>query len=278
MATRLLDAGVPLAVWNRTRARSVPLSARGARVADTPAEAAHGADVVITMLADPGAVLSVLAGDQGVLRGAARGTTMVDCSTIGPEDARAAAALCRDQGLRYVDAPVLGSVRQAEAGELVALAGGDAATVDAVEPVLRHVAKRVVRAGAVGEGNALKLVMNLLVGGVTELLAEAVLLGERAGLAPELVRETISSSVLASPFIGYKLPQLVERRLAPLFTTELMLKDLNLVVHLGGDVGAPLPVTTAVRDLYARASTAGHGEEDFAAVIELLAAGERAGR
>lgn len=272
MAERLLAAGHTLAVWNRTRSRGEDLAARGATLAASPADAARDAEVVITMLADPGAVMRVLSGDDGVLHGVPRGAVVVDCSTVGPEDARAEAALCEDHGLRFVEAPVLGSVNQARTGELVALAGGDPAVIDAVEPVLRVMAKKVVRAGAVGSGSALKLVMNLLVGGLAELAAEAIVLGERAGVPREAIRDTIGASVLASPFLGYKLPQLIERKFQPaLFTTDLLLKDLNLILHLGADVHAPLPATTAIRDVYARASAAGHGAEDFAAVIAQVA-------
>ncbi|HEU4564996.1 MAG TPA: NAD(P)-dependent oxidoreductase [Gemmatimonadaceae bacterium] len=272
MAERLLDAGHRLSVWNRTRSRGEDLATRGATLAETPAAAVRDSEMVITMLADPGAVMRVLSSDDGVLRGALRGAVMVDCSTVGPEDARAEAALCADHGLRFVEAPVLGSVNQARSGELVALAGGDPAAIDAAEPVLRVMAKQVVRAGAVGTGSALKLVMNLLIGGLTELAAEALVLGERAGVPREAIRETVGASVLASPFLGYKLPQLVERKFHPaLFTTDLLLKDLNLLVHLGKDVGAPLPATTVIRDVYARTAAAGHGGEDFASVIAQVA-------
>ena len=167
---------------------------------------------------------------------------------------------------------MLGSLKQAGAGELVALAGGDADVVDAVEPVLRAMAKQVVRAGPVGNGSALKLVMNLLVGGLTELLAEAFVLAEAAGIDKAAIRETLLASVLASPFVGYKAPQLLERQFAPLFTTGLMLKDLNLILHLAQDEGVTLPATTAIRDVYARSARAGREEQDFSAVIEQLSA------
>lgn len=270
MAARLLEAGYPLAVWNRTAGRGDEFVQRGARRGATPADAAAQARIIFLMVADPGAVEGVLLGDEGVLRGVSRDATVVNCSTVGPEDARTFAANCAAAGARYVDAPVLGSLNQARTGALVALAGGDADVITEVEPVLRVLAKQVVRAGTVGEGSALKLIMNLLVGGITELLAESITRAERAGLARDVVRETLLGSVLASPFVGYKAPQLFDRQFAPLFTTQLMLKDLNLLLHFAADLGVALPATSVIRDVYVKAVAAGHGEEDFAAVREAL--------
>jgi 3-hydroxyisobutyrate dehydrogenase-like beta-hydroxyacid dehydrogenase len=224
------------------------------------------------MLADPSAVERALLADDGVLAGARSGALIIDCSTIGPEDSRDMAASCGARGVEYLDAPVLGSVRQAESGELVALVGGDAELVSRATPVLERLTKRVVNVGSTGQGSALKLVMNLLVGGITELLAEAITLAERSGISTNVLRETLMSSVLASPFFGYKAPQLLDRNFAPLFATRLLLKDLDLILHQARDVGAALPATTVVRDLYARAAAAGFGDADFAAVIEQLAA------
>ena len=274
MAARLLAAGYPLAVWNRTAERSRELAARGARAAATPAEAARGAAVVVMMLADPAAVeRALLSVDDGALVALAPGATVVDCSTVGPEDSRAYAANCAARGVRFVDAPVLGSTPAAEQGALTILAGGDEAAIAGVEPVLRHLGSRVVRAGPTGHGSALKLVMNLLVGGLTELMAEAFVLAERAGVSTAAVRETLMSSVLASPFVGYKAPQLLDRQFAPLFTTRLMLKDLDLALRLADVAGARLPAAVAIRDAYAAAERAGRGDEDFSAVIEEVARG-----
>lgn len=270
MAMRLLEAGYGVAVWNRTAARADDLVAAGARRVDTPAEAARGARVVVLMLADPAAVERVLFGADGVLAGAERGMLVVDCSTIGPDDARTFAANCASAGVRYMDAPVLGSLTQATTGALVALVAGDDDVVAEAEPVLRAFAKRIVRAGKVGQGSALKLVMNLLLGGLTELLAESIVLAERAGLSRDVVRDTLLDSVLASPFVGYKAPQLLERRYAPLFTTQLMLKDLNLALHLAAELGLTLPATTTIRDMYVKAASTDHAEQDFASVREVV--------
>ena len=273
MAARLLAAGYPLRVWNRTAARGRDLGERGARLALTPAAAVEGADIIVTMLADPAAVERVFHGDDGLLTALKPGATVIDCSTVGPDDSRAFATHCAGAGVRFIDAPVLGSIPQAEQGALLILAGGDADTLDAAEPILLVLGKQIVRAGPVGNGSALKLVMNLLVGGITELLAEAIVLAERAGVEKDVVQRTLAASVLHSPFLGYKAPQLLDRQFAPLFTTQLMLKDLNLVLELAGVLGVMLPATTTVRDQYARSSSADRAEQDFSAVIEELEEG-----
>jgi 3-hydroxyisobutyrate dehydrogenase-like beta-hydroxyacid dehydrogenase len=270
MAARLLGAGCPLIVWNRTPERAAELAERGARVAATPAEAARGARFVVLMLADPAAADAVLLGEGGALAALDPGATVVDCSTVGPADSRRAAARCADVGVGFVDAPVLGSTPAAEQGTLTVLAGGEERAVRAAEPLLHLFGSRVVRTGEVGSASALKLVMNVLVGGLTELLAEGVLLAERSGLAKDVVRDALFSSVLNSPFLGYKAPQLLERRFSPLFTTSLMLKDLDLALALAAEHGLALPGTAAVRDAYAAAAKAGRRDDDFSAVIEEL--------
>ena len=274
MAQRLLDAGHSLAVWSRTRAHAEALVARGARVADSPADAARDAKMVVLMLADPRAVESVLGGPHGVTSAPLGDALVIDCSTVGPGHARRFAELVRHAGGRFIDAPVLGSTPAATAGTLTVLASGEGAALDTAEPILARFG-RVVRAGEVGQGNALKLVMNLLVGGLTEVLAEALVLGERSGLSATLVRETIFASVLKSPFLEYKAPQLFEKRYAPLFGASLMLKDMDLILAQARGVGASLPAAAVMRELYGEtvAESAAQGEErDFAAVIEAVRA------
>lgn len=273
MATRLLEAGHPLTVWNRSPERVRALAARGATVAATPGEAARGANFIVLMLADPPAVDAVLGGEQGVLAAVAPGATVIDCSTVGPADSRRAAERCAAAGAEFVDAPVLGSTPAAEQGTLTVLAGGSDVAALAADPILRIFGSRVVRTGGVGSASALKLVMNVLVGGLTELLAEGVLLAERSGLPKDVVRDALFASVLNSPFLGYKAPQLLDRKFSPLFTTGLMLKDLDLALSLASEQGLELPGTAAVRDAYAATAAAGRRDEDFSAVIEQLALG-----
>lgn len=270
MAARLLDAGFPVVVWNRAAARANDLAARGAGRAGTPADAARDAEIVVTMLADPGALQAVLLGQHGALDAMHEGALLIDSSTVGPAAARAMAEEAKKRRVHFVDAPVLGSVPAAEQGTLTILAGGSAEDVERAKVVLSHVGKSIVHTGDVGTASILKLVMNLLIGGQTELMAEAFLLAERAGLSKQIVSAAIGSSVLDSPFVRYKAPQLLDRSFTPLFTTALLLKDIDLALDLARAHALQLPSARAVRAAYAASANAGRREDDFSAVIATL--------
>jgi 3-hydroxyisobutyrate dehydrogenase len=270
MAARLLAAGAPLTIWNRSPERGTDLVAQGARRAKTPADAAYDAEVVLTMLADPPALEKVLATPDGVFKTLKRSALLIDCSTIGPAVARATAEQCAARGAGYVDAPVLGSVPAAEQGSLTVLVGGADSDVERARPILSHLGSTIIHTGAAGSASALKLVMNLLIGGQTELMAEAFLLAERAGLSRQLVIDALTGSVLNSPFVGYKAPQLLDRKFTPLFTTALLLKDIDLALELARTHGLALPGARAVRDAYGASAVAGRRDDDFSAVIASL--------
>ncbi|MCT9087842.1 NAD(P)-dependent oxidoreductase [Streptomyces sp. ASQP_92] len=251
MATRLLDAGHPLTVWNRTAARSQGLAARGAAVAATPGDAVRSADVVISMLADPGAVAEVAAAAAPRLR---PGTHWIEMSTIGPDAVRDLAERL-PTGVTLLDAPVLGSVDKAATGELGILVGGDA---DGVEKVL-GVLGTVTRCGPPGSAAALKLVVNTaLIGGVV-VVAEALALAGRLGVPAA----TAEQALLASAVGGA-----ARRALATeaAFPTALAAKDLHLATAT-----APLPVLAAVLDrLGAHPDLAAH---DLARAADRIRAG-----
>ena len=270
MAGRLVDSGYLVTAWNRTRGRTDDLIKRGARVADSPRDAAAGSRAIVLMVSDPAAVSDVLGGDRGVLAGARSGSTVVDMSTIGPADSLRFAAQCEKAGVRYVEAPVMGSIGQAASGTLVAIVSGDTAAVADVSGMLLVMTKQIIPAGAIGQASTLKLVMNLLVGGTIELLAESIAAAQRSGLPLELFRETLLSSVLASPFVGYKSPLLFERRYDAQFSTRLMLKDLDLVLASAAEHGLALPATAIIREQFARAVAAGLGDDDAASVREVM--------
>ena len=270
MAGRLVDSGYLVTAWNRRRGRADDLIKRGARVADSPRDAAAGSRAIVLMVSDPAAVSDVLGGDRGVLAGARAGSTVVNMSTIGPADSLRFAAQCEKAGVRYVEAPVMGSIGQAASGTLVAIVSGDPTAVADVSGMLLVMTKQIIPAGAIGQASTLKLVMNLLVGGTIELLAESIAAAQRSGLPLELFRETLLSSVLASPFVGYKSPLLFERRYEAQFSTRLMLKDLDLVLASAAEHGLALPATAIIREQFARAVAAGLGDDDAASVREVM--------
>jgi 3-hydroxyisobutyrate dehydrogenase len=249
MAARLLDAGFPLTVWNRTAAKAEPLAAAGARVAATAAEAVRDADVVFTMLADPAAVAAVADEIAGELR---PGTVLVDASSVGPDAARRTAALL-PEGVGFVDAPVMGSVDRAAAGELLILAGGDTAPVRRQLEILGTVKE----CGPVGSGAALKMVMiNAIIGGAV-VTAEALALGAALGLDAELVHDSLAASPLGA------LLQRLDTTTAH-FPVVHAAKDVRLATE-----AAELPVARAVLDrLTAYPDIAG---EDLARIADRIA-------
>jgi 3-hydroxyisobutyrate dehydrogenase-like beta-hydroxyacid dehydrogenase len=255
MAHRLLADGRDLVVWNRTRSRTVPLAEAGARVADTPAAAARDADIVITMLADPPAVESVLFGPDGVLSEPGS-RCLVEMSTIGPYAAHAIAARLRPD-VAMVDAPVAGGVQAARAGALRILAGGHAPDLERVAPALAPLGT-VLHCGGPGSGAAAKMVAN------TALIAGMALLGEIMRLAGDLALPT----ELALDVVAHgPLSSLLERAKATggHFTLDLAAKDLALALASSG-----LPVTTAALDTV-RTAAAQHAETDVRTLANLPA-------
>jgi 3-hydroxyisobutyrate dehydrogenase-like beta-hydroxyacid dehydrogenase len=254
MAHRLVAAGQDVLVWNRTRSRTAPLAAAGARVAESPADAASGAEVVLTMLSDPAAVESVLFGQSGAVPAMRPGACLVEMSTIGPDAVRTIAARL-PAGVVLVDAPVGGGVGQAEAGQLRMFAGGAPEDVARVEPVLSCLGT-VVRCGAVGSGAAIKLVNN------TALIAGMALLGEIVGLADSLglPRDLVLDVLGAGPLGGA-----LQRALAGggRFTVDLAAKDLDLAMA----VAAP-PMSAAARATLRDAAT-GNGKADLRSIAHL---------
>lgn len=269
MSESLLRAGYAVTVWNRTRSKAEQLQAQGATVAETPAEAASGADVVITMLSDPSAVSAVVLGPNGVIEGLRAGAVLVDCSTVDPATTEAIRKAAEAKGAGFLDSPVGGSKEAAAKGELILLVGGEPATLDRARPVLEIVGKRIIYAGPSGSGTMLKLCFNLTVSHMMAALAEALTLGVKGGLKPGTILEALMSAAIGAPFYEWKGRRIIERDFTTNFSTRLMNKDLGLISSAGHALGVPLPVTAAVKELFTMAKGHGQAEEDFCAVIKL---------
>jgi 3-hydroxyisobutyrate dehydrogenase-like beta-hydroxyacid dehydrogenase len=266
-----------LTVWNRTHARaeafvataadegaSAPRPAALARVATTPRDAVRGAGIVVTCVADGRALEEVLGGPDGVLAGIEPGTVVVEMSTIGRAAAREAARAIEARGARLVDAPVSGSVGPAERGELLALVGGADADVERVTPVLRTMCNRILRAGGVGQGQALKVVLNGVGAHHFVAFASMLALGEKAGLARETLVEAFTTGAFATPSYVSKKGRVLGRdyRTAE-FTLALALKDGALNLALQEEVGLSLPVQREITREVAQAVAEGLGDEDL---------------
>lgn len=278
MAGRVAQAGYPLSVWNRSpdAARSVGQDT-GARAAATPAEAARDADVVITMLTDGCALLSVLDGPDGVLAGTRPGAVVVDCSTTGAELARAAAQLCsRADGVAFLDCPVSGSTAVAGRGELGLMVGGSADDLDRVRDVLASFGRTVVHVGPTGAGAAAKIAVNGLLHTFSTALAESLVVAEAAGVPRDALFDVLASGVLSSTFLDYKREAFVDPDRSPVaFDLATATKDLTLALTASREAGLAATVVGRALELHQAAVADDFGDRDMAAMTTWFR--ERAG-
>lgn len=272
MAERLATQGVPCVVYNRTRERAAALAGRiGAVVATTPAEAASGADVVISMVADDAAVRALYDGPDGVLSGLRAGAMAIDMSTVLPDTIRSLASDVRARGAGILDAPVSGSVASTLSGELTIMAGGEAADFERARPVLEHLARRIFHVGELGTGAAMKLAVNTLIYGLNEAVAEGLVLAEGSGIDRALAYDILAASAAGAPFVGYKRAAFVDPDGTPVaFSLALADKDLRLIGQLAALSGTAMP--QALTNLATiRAAERSVGEEaDFSRVASHL--------
>jgi 3-hydroxyisobutyrate dehydrogenase len=270
MARRLLGAGFPLSVYNRNPERAAPLAAEGAQISASPREGAARADVVLSMVAHDAASRAVWEGDEGALAGAARGTVLVECSTLTVGWIEELAAEAASRGCELLDAPVTGSKTHAASGELSFLVGGSAAALEIARPVLAVMSRAVVHVGATGHGALLKLINNFLCGVQAASLAEAVALIERSGLDRTKSLDVLTNGAPGSPLVKTLAARMAARDYTPNFLLKLAAKDMTYALGEARRHGLSLSTVAPVLELYERAIAGGHGEEDFSVVVESL--------
>lgn len=266
MAANLVKAGHEVTVWNRTPGKDVD----NARSAGSPAECAHGAEVVWMCVSDTEAVESVLFGPQGVEESLAEGMTLVDSSTISPSATVKFAERVRARGVRYVDAPMTGSKVAAEAGTLIFMVGGEETVIENLKPLFAATGKTVFRMGEIGKGQAAKLAMNLQIALIYEGFAEALTLATKLGVDAESLLQLINASMVRSGVVEYKAPFVLKRDFSPNFPLRLMHKDIRLALHAAKEVRVKLPALETVEEIYEMATEDGHENLDYAATLTLL--------
>jgi 3-hydroxyisobutyrate dehydrogenase len=265
MAGNLARAGFGLRAWNRSRDKAEPLSRDGVQVTDTPAEAARGAEVILTMLADADAVLEAMQAERGVLSGEpAEGALWLQMSTIGEEGTERCVELAREHRLEFVDAPVLGTKAPAEKGELVVLASGPERAHDRVADIFQAVGQRTMWVGEAGAGTRLKLATNSWILTIVEGAAETLALAEGLGLDPQLVLEALRGGPLDLPYLQMKGKAILERDFSPSFRLVLAAKDAALVERAAERHQLDLPLLRTIRERLA-AGVDEHGDEDMSA-------------
>ncbi len=269
MAARVRRAGHQLTVWTHTPGKAARWAAEhDARAVDTPAEVARASDVVVSMVVDGAQVASVLLGEQGVADAAHEGLLCVDMSTIAPADTRRIAAALAQRSVRMLDAPVTGSAPRAQEGTLTIMVGGEAADFARARPLLETMGRLVVHVGALGQGEALKLINNAVGAANAAALAEALLLARAAGLDLDAFEQVLGSGSGASAQLQLKAGAMRAHDYTPLFKAEHLLKDVRLCLAEAQAAGVPFPAAAHAGELLAAAVDAGHGGEDYAALIE----------
>lgn len=272
MAENLLKAGFPLRVWNRDRKKTEQFLGRGASAAATPADAARGASVVLSMLADDHASRTVWLGDHGALSAMTDDAVAVECSTVSPAWIAELADAAHARNVELLDAPVTGSRAQAAAGQLLFLVGGSKAALAKATPVLEAMSKEITHLGPVGSGATMKLINNFLCGVQAASLAEGLAWLERSGLDREKALDLLKRGAPGSPLLANLSTRMTSRDYAVNFYLKLMAKDLQYAGEAASADGVELTTASNARNLFERAISAGYGEQDMSAVVEPLRA------
>lgn len=270
MASKLLDAGFSLSVYNRTAAKAQPLVDRGARLASTPAEAASGADILISMLADDAASRDVWTGKEGALAAVAAGAILIESSTVSPAWIAELAALAASRGTELLDAPVTGSRMQAESGQLNFLVGGSDQALQSATPALKAMSKQIVHLGPVGSGAKMKLINNFLCAVQVASLAEGLAWIERSGLDRSEALAVLKTGAPGSPLLAAISERMVNQNYEVNFLLKLMTKDLAYAEAEAALCRVDLKTAEAARTLFQNAVANGFGDADMASVIEPL--------
>jgi 3-hydroxyisobutyrate dehydrogenase/glyoxylate/succinic semialdehyde reductase len=271
MARNLLAKGHDLTVYNRTRAKAEALLAAGAAWAATPAEAAEAVEVLFTMLSSPEVVQTLAAEEDGFLEAMGEGATWVDCSTVNPSFARWMAAMAGAHGVRFLDAPVAGTKGPAESGDLLFLVGGPEDDLAKVRPLLDCMGRKVLHLGGAGQGAAMKMLFNLMLGSAMAAFGEALALGSALGFNAENLGETLGAAPVTAPFLKMKQEMIARGDFEAHFPLRWMRKDLHLVAQTAYEQGLALPNLNLIKEVYALAEKQGLGDQDFAAVYRILA-------
>ncbi len=263
---RLVEQGVELFLWNRTREKALEL---GLAVAESPADLIKQVDRVFLIVFDSGASEEVIFGKGGLVEGGVEGKTIIDMTTNHYAYASMAHEELKKLGAYYLDAPILGSVIPAQRGELTVLVGGDRQRFEENKPIFEKFCKNIFYVGEAGDASKLKLINNMVLGGFMQVLSEAIALGELAGFSREQVIQVLESGAGKSYLLEVKRKKLLERDYSAHFSVDLIHKDLHYAEDMVKDLGAFSLTTQNVKNAYALAKYLGMGDEDFCVLVEL---------
>ena len=273
LVERLLENGCDVSVYNRTREKAEPLAALGAKIVDSPAELADR-DIVFTMVAGPADVLEVTLGDDGVLsRPDIAPRIIIDSTTIDPDASETLRSGAAERGTAVLAAPVSGNPKVVKSGKLTSVVSGPRDAFEEARPYLEMYGTKVTYVGDEDQARLVKICHNLLLGVVTQSVAEITVLAEKAGVSRQDFLAFINESVMGSTFTRYKTPAFVNLDFEPTFTWHLLRKDFELGLEQGRNFGVPLPTAALVHQLVVDGIGRGVGDQDFAALLQMAAEG-----
>jgi 3-hydroxyisobutyrate dehydrogenase len=268
MASRLLSSGFTVAVYNRNPEKAVALASAGALVASSPREAASHADIVISMVADDIASRNVWLGENGALAGAARGSVLIESSTLTVGWIKELAKAAAQRGCEFLDAPVTGTKPHAASGELLFMVGGSDSAVAAAQPVLSVLGREVNHLGPTGSGALLKLINNFMCGVQAASFAEAVTMINAGGLDQEKAVSILTNGAPGSGIVKRAATRAAANDYTPHFLLRLMAKDLGYAVDQASQTGLNLQTASSALAVFKQAIAKGYGDEDFSAVVK----------
>lgn len=275
MAINLLRNGFKVTVWNRTLSRCHELKDHGASVGETPAAVVKKCKYTIGMLSDPPAALSVVFDKDGVLEQICEGKGYIDMSTVDADTSSKISEAVTSKGGYFLEAPVSGSKKPAEDGQLVILAAGEKALYEEALPAFDVLGKKSFFLGQVGNGAKMKLVVNMIMGSMMNAFSEGLVLADKSGLSPVTLLDVLDLAAIANPMFKMKGPAMLQENYAPAFPLKHQQKDMRLALALGDENAVSMPVAAAANEAFKKARNQGLGDLDFSAVHKTIKGGEQ---
>lgn len=270
MAENLLKAGLDVTVWNRTKSKCAPLIEIGAHQGNSPAEVIAQCDITFAMVSDPAAAESLCFGENGVLQGISCGKAYIDASTVSQTVSTTISKAITDKGGRFLEAPVSGSKKPAEDGNLVFLCAGDESLYREAENALQIMGKKSFYFKKIGQGAQVKLVINMIMGTMMVGLSEGLALGEKVGLDLPEILEVLTAGAIDNPMFRLKGPLMADGLFPTAFPLKHMQKDMRLAMEMGDSAAQPLFTSGAANNSYVEARKEGSADEDFSAVMKVI--------
>ncbi len=269
MVQRLLQAGYQMTVYDRTKEKTQDAAHQGAQVADHLRELAATCDVIMSMVSDNHALEAIMHGPDGALAGTKSGTIFIDLSTVSPEESRHISAAIKEKNASMIDAAVSGSTPQLKEGNLVIFVGGEQEIYERCKPILEHLGKSIFYMGESGKGTTMKMVVNTLLGLGMQAVAEALALGEKAGLDKQQLIDVLGQTTAIAPAHKAKLTNIKNEEYPVTFALPMMRKDFSLILRMAAELSVPMPATAAAEQMYAAALAQGHNE-DYSIMLQFM--------